>query len=191
MPPTQSESDRQQPDQNRAAVDSANPNPSDQEKIKDWTPAELAKYVLDLLERNPNIFLEYLKVDQLDVVKKINIQDGAGQDYNQITVGRYGGPDFSNSWANEAGYNSAGFYRDPYGYVHLNGMVTGGADGTSPFRLPPGYRPENKEAHVVQSLSGATYKTGWVEIDTDGTVTFKNVNGRVGMDGVRFRAKGF
>lgn len=78
-------------------------------------------------------------------------------------VGAPGEPGFlSPSWANYgSGYNTAGFYRDSMGRVHLKGLVkwapsepgwvlAGGDCGTAAlFRLPAGYRPAATELHSV------------------------------------------
>lgn len=175
-------------------ITDANPNPSEQETIGDWTQAELSKYVLDLLERNPNIFLEFLKVEKLEVTESLVVQSQAGQEYNIYSVGRSGGVPFENSWGNFGGdYNPASYYRDTFGYVHLQGVVSGGSTGTVCFTLPPAYRPENKEAHTVISYDsgGPTYQATLAEIGENGQVTLFNAVGRTHLDDIQFRAKGF
>jgi hypothetical protein len=64
-------------------------------------------------------------------------------------------------WTNyDTGHNSAAFYRDPYGRVHLKGLVrVGGLDGNAEmlddiFQLPAGYRPA-KEIEFATSSEGA------------------------------------
>jgi hypothetical protein len=57
-------------------------------------------------------------------------------------VGAPGEPGFQNNWNNTTGGPSqtAAFFKDHEGIVHLRGYV---AEGTAPiiFKLPPGYRP--------------------------------------------------
>jgi hypothetical protein len=58
-------------------------------------------------------------------------------------VGAAGEPAFDVDWTNVlAGFQPAGFYKDPFGTVHLQGDVqrTTGTDATI-FRLPAGYCP--------------------------------------------------
>jgi hypothetical protein len=58
-------------------------------------------------------------------------------------VGTAGQPQFDADWTNVGGgFQPAGFYKDPFGTVHLQGDVhrTTGSDATI-FQLPPGYCP--------------------------------------------------
>ena len=56
-------------------------------------------------------------------------------------VGAPGEPSFLNSWKNTGvGLETAAFYKDHGGVVHLKGDVTGGTQD-SIFQLPGGYRP--------------------------------------------------
>jgi hypothetical protein len=55
-------------------------------------------------------------------------------------------PSFVNGWASYgAGYNPAGYLIDANGFVHLRGILTGGAAGSNVFTLPAGYRPQYVE----------------------------------------------
>jgi hypothetical protein len=67
-----------------------------------------------------------------------------------------GEPPFVNGWANEDPTDvSAGFYRDPYGIVHIQGAVqraTG--SGGEIFFLPPAYRPGKNAIVGVWCNSG-------------------------------------
>jgi hypothetical protein len=60
-------------------------------------------------------------------------------------LGAPGEPAFENSWANipaegPLSFDSAAFYKDQEGIVHLRGIVKGGTSSII-FHLPPGYRP--------------------------------------------------
>jgi hypothetical protein len=61
-------------------------------------------------------------------------------------IGTEDNPDFEANWANYttiSAHNTAAFFKDPFGMVHIKGLVThtvGGA-ATSVFYLPEGYRP--------------------------------------------------
>lgn len=60
------------------------------------------------------------------------------------TVGAAGEPAFLNNWVNYDGgvtYQTAAFYRDPQGIVHLKGLIKNGTLGAPVFVLPVGYRP--------------------------------------------------
>ena len=49
------------------------------------------------------------------------------------------------AWANyQDGYTRMSFFRDSFGIVHLNGLVTGGTMQCAVFQLPPGYRPAER-----------------------------------------------
>ncbi len=95
---------------------------------------------------------------------------------------------FQNGWVNYGGsYNSAGFYRDRQGVVHLRGLVRSGATGNNAtiFNLPAGYRPPGRELRVVQTADAV----GRVDIETNGRVIPYSVNnGWVSLDGISFRS---
>jgi hypothetical protein len=91
-----------------------------------------------------------------------------------------------------------GFHIDPNGYVHMRGLVTGGAEGDPIMQLPVGYRPE-----ALTSLLALCFGPGAARIDvaasaeddptSGGTVTLVSVYapaglGYVSLDGLRFRA---
>jgi hypothetical protein len=56
-------------------------------------------------------------------------------------VGGTGEPGFENAWVNYGPCcNTAGFYKDRFGLIHLKGLVKTGAIGSTIFTLPAGYR---------------------------------------------------
>lgn len=59
-------------------------------------------------------------------------------------IGAAGQPAFTGTWVNfGAPYQSAGFYKDELGLVHIRGVVkTGAAPPSAVFTLPAGYRPD-------------------------------------------------
>src|SRR5262245_61371447 len=72
-------------------------------------------------------------------------------------IGAPGQPDFHGGAINEPPSPPAGFYRDAFGIVHLEGQVKAGTSSVL-FVLPPGYRPasgvvqffeQTKEAGVL------------------------------------------
>ena len=57
-------------------------------------------------------------------------------------VGAMGQPAFQGAWVNvDPSGPTAAFYRDPFGIVHLKGLIEDGGNGTTAFTLPAGYRP--------------------------------------------------
>ncbi len=125
-------------------------------------------------------------------------------------VGTAGEPQFGDggegdclwsNWDNGGNHNSAAFYKDQFGVVHLKGLVKA-TDGSTAlcdavegdltiFQLPAGYRPARREVHVAISNE----QLGRVDIDLDGTVsagvgtpnTVANAKGWLSLDGITFR----
>lgn len=89
--------------------------------------------------------------------------------------------------------NTAAFYRDPLGRVHLKGLVGCDGGGTV-FILPAGYRPAKTEQHAtVRTASSAADALVRVEVLATGAVNAypsTAVGGAVyvSLDGVTFRA---
>jgi hypothetical protein len=99
-------------------------------------------------------------------------------------------------WGSVGPYtNSAGFYKDPWGVVHLRGFLrcTGPECNNlqSFFQLPAGYRPQLREIHAtIGSENGFSTDSLTISIDNDGTV-YRNTtigNNWVTLDGISFRA---
>lgn len=83
-------------------------------------------------------------------------------------------PTLLNSWANYGStYATAGYLKDPLGFVHLKGAIQTGASGTSAFTLPAGYRPGgDAQFPIVIVGAGATNSLGVVYIPaSSGSVT--------------------
>jgi hypothetical protein len=103
-------------------------------------------------------------------------------------------PTFQNGWVNyDNVYNSAGYFKDSLGIVHLRGLVRNGTSNTTIFILPAGYRPSNRELLTVQTYTTATgtanNTTGRVDILTDGQVLIVfGSNGWLSLDGLTFRS---
>jgi len=135
-------------------------------------------------------------------------------------VGTTGAPPFGNGgqgdciWSNEASadFNPAGFYKDPFGVVHLTGVVQSGNGSSGDmqcgpsdnedsiiFRLPTAYRPP----HVVDFATGSGIPVAVVGVQdlTVDTTTYPagsvfvvvgapHQNTGEPLDGVQFRAAG-
>jgi hypothetical protein len=99
-----------------------------------------------------------------------------------------------NSWAADGtfGSNSPGFYKDLQGTVHLQGAVQGGADGSTAFVLPSGFRPTGS-LYISTYTYGGT--VGYLYIKTDGSVSPNTPPGTTGkatqyttLENITFRA---
>jgi len=94
-------------------------------------------------------------------------------------------PTFQNGWVNFGGpYNSAGYFKDSLGIVHLRGLVKSGSDTI--FTLPTGYRPPKRELQAVQTNPNTI---GRIDILADGQVLmYAGSNSWISLDGITFRA---
>jgi hypothetical protein len=99
---------------------------------------------------------------------------------------------FSNGWVNydTSVFFPAGYYLDPFGYVHLRGLVKNGTASATMFTLPAGHRP-SKAIGFGQSAStsAGAYTIGDVRVQADGTVLVQTVGGAnawVFLDGIVF-----
>ncbi len=82
-------------------------------------------------------------------------------------VGAGGEPAFENSWVNYGGvWDTAAFYKDAAGIVHIKGFVKSGTIGQSVFTLPVGYRP--KQGLIFPVI--ANDAIGVLVIEEDGRV---------------------
>jgi hypothetical protein len=106
-------------------------------------------------------------------------------------VGAAGQPPFDVDWTNVgSGFQPAGFYKDPFGTVHLQGDVkrTAGTDATI-FQLPTGYCPAGGIEDFPAYGDGGTAAGVAVRpapdcevVLVDGTTTF------IGLGAISFRA---
>lgn len=108
-----------------------------------------------------------------------------------ITQDSWQTPALLNSWVNYGGgYNSAGYFRDKNGIVHLQGLVKSGtAANAIIFILPAGYRPSAHELQTSFSAAGACR----IDIDANGNIwAFTNGSTSwLSLDGITFRASGY
>jgi hypothetical protein len=107
-------------------------------------------------------------------------------------LGSAGQPAFQNSWSDfGATTATAAFYRDPFGIVHLKGLVAGGTTPSAIFTLPAGYAPPQDSYFVVMTCGGY----GDILIKGSNTSSGGEVRSRttpsnacLSLDGVSFRA---
>lgn len=138
--------------------------------IGNWSATQLIKTLRDYLEQNPVSYLQKLRVEQLQVESLLNLKPTSIAlltDTSWKVVGAQGAPAFTNSWVAFGGSSGApGFWKDPFGFVHLKGVTKSGVVGSAAWTMPPGYRPVEKQELATIS-NGAI---GLVVINTDGTV---------------------
>jgi hypothetical protein len=94
-------------------------------------------------------------------------------------------PTFQNSWANYGEWETAGYYKDKEGVVHLKGLVTGGTVGAIIFTLPAGYRPSAGK-HIATVAAGNACT---LQIMPDGTILTYSTCGNswITLDNISFR----
>lgn len=159
------------------------------DKIGDWTQTTLVKWVRDLFQNQPPDFLPLLKAEEIQVTKSITLGESITltREPTFRKVGATGQPAFTNAWVNyDSGWMPAGFWRDPFGMVHLRGLIKNGTVGSAAFTLPPGFRP-SAGAETFPSISNGAI--GRVDVSTDGTVTpaSPSNNAYVSLSGISFR----
>jgi hypothetical protein len=89
-------------------------------------------------------------------------------------------------YQNTNGLNPVAYARDPFGVVHLHGDAF--RCGNAPldiFRLPPGFRPANREIMIAAADGGSdpvnVFANGFVRPKSSMTITEEN------LDGLTFR----
>ena len=96
-------------------------------------------------------------------------------------------PTLLNLWVNEGGSNqTAGYYKDNFGVVHLQGILSTGTVGAAMFVLPLGYRPTLDEIYTVPS-NGA-YGQLIVQQSTGNVTLQVGSNVYASLSGINFRA---
>jgi len=78
-------------------------------------------------------------------------------------------PTFQNSWVNYTGlpgYQTASYWKDEFGVVHLAGVIASGSLGNAAFTLPAGFRPTAIENFPTSNAAAF----GTLEVRTDGSV---------------------
>jgi hypothetical protein len=105
-------------------------------------------------------------------------------------VGAAGEPAFQNNWRNNGGVEqTAAFMKDPFGFVHLRGLVVGGPPNTMAFTLPSGYWPSLNE--VFPLITSVAFHRGVLVVGTNGgtnPVALESGSVFVSLAGVTFYA---
>lgn len=161
-------------------------NPGD--TIANWNPSRLIKFIKQLFETDPPAFLPRANIQDLTVTGTLSINDQIKfiRDPNFHNIGATGEPAFTNSWVNfNALDNPASYWRDPFGIVHLRGLIKSGTLTTSAFTLPVGFRPLVQENFGTVSNSAFGYAT----VTNDGKVTPQAGSTTwFSLDGLTFKA---
>lgn len=92
-----------------------------------------------------------------------------------------------NGWSNAGGtFLDAGYYKDPWGRVYLQGKVSGGTNNTTVFTLPDGYRPKGEVRFSIEDGGSTAY----CKVSADGTVVVNSSSGTPAghLDHISFRA---
>lgn len=94
-------------------------------------------------------------------------------------------PTFTDGWLDYvgAGASPAGFYKDPWGRVHLRGLIDSGSVPGDIFTLPSGYRPDQIARFLV--ADNAAY--GRIQVLTSGIVHISAGTAPISLDGISFR----
>jgi hypothetical protein len=93
-----------------------------------------------------------------------------------------------NSWANFGGSQTpAGYWKDPFGIVHVRGLIYNGTGGNTAFTLPAGYRPAYN--HIFPAVYyTASAGLAHVDVSTSGTITPQITPGLwLSLDSISFR----
>jgi hypothetical protein len=139
-------------------------------KIGDWDESTLIRFLRDFQDQQPQTFFDKLRINQLQIETLMNLKPDRLilLTNNTFTnVGDPGAPVFKNAWVNfAAGEALAGYWRDPFGFVTLKGVIKTGTINTACFTLPPGYRPLEKQ--LVATISNGAI--GRLDVTTAGAV---------------------
>jgi hypothetical protein len=104
-------------------------------------------------------------------------------------VGEAGEPAFLNNWVNSdtVNFRPAGYFKDRFGVVHLQGMVEDGT-GSQIFQLPAGYT-SGKGQYFAASLPGNP-AVGEIVVSFNGTVSRNDAvlpSEAISLEGISFR----
>jgi hypothetical protein len=105
---------------------------------------------------------------------------------NRIEQESWKSVSFLNNWKNHSSstYNTAGYFKDSQGLVHLKGLIVGKGLNII-FRLEAGYRPSARELHCAI----ANNNIARIDVENNGNVRLvSGAHTDVSLDGITFRA---
>lgn len=95
-------------------------------------------------------------------------------------------PTLVNSWSNLGiGFDVAGYMKDSLGFVHLNGIITGGSYPSTAFTLPAGYRP----ALSLNLATSSNAAFGEIQVLNTGVITAAVGSSWISLSGLTFKAE--
>lgn len=158
-------------------------------KIGDWSTTQLVKFIKDILENQPPRNLPNVTVGNAQIHGELAIGGSVSFPGNPSfhLIGHEGEPAFENGWVNWGAPNfDAGYWKDPFGFVHLQGVIQSGTVGSAAFTLPPGLRPALTAGPFIVLSNGAA---GRVDVTADGAVTpiSPSSNAYVSLHGIYFK----
>ncbi|MEM5567676.1 hypothetical protein AAF695_02760 [Aerococcus viridans] len=96
-------------------------------------------------------------------------------------------PTLLNGWTNFGGvYESVGYMKDEFGFVHLKGMVKGGSVGQNIFFLPEGYQPLKSQYHAC--VSADIVRTLNIQANGGAFISTVASSNWVTLNGISFKA---
>lgn len=119
-------------------------------------------------------------IDDLDT--KVNSLDTSKANKTQSA---WVEPAMINNWVNfGSGWETFGYMKDEFGFVHIKGVIKGGAGSSSNFTLPVGFRPPlNKNFPIISNNLPSK-----CAIMSDGTIVLTGTNNTsVCFDGITFK----
>ena len=148
---------------------------------------------------NSSVMVDNLHAEYLDGKTSNDFAPKAVEAWRE--VGASNQPAFTNGWTNFGDdHSTAAFYKDPWGVVHLKGVVQGGTVAHNPsgsvFTLPCGYGPSKDEVHSVLSNDTAGRVSIFFGPCGSGQYSAQVVAAPpsnaawVSLDGITFRAAG-
>jgi hypothetical protein len=133
--------------------------------------------------------------DTLDSMDSSEFAPRAVEQWHQ--VGATNEPGFQNGWTNDGTFTTSttAFYKDPWGVVHLKGLVKNGTVGSAIFALPCGYGTSERQIHTTLSVNNVARVDIVPEECGDGrhsasVVPVTGSNAWISLDGITFRAAG-
>lgn len=150
------------------------------DKIGDWNVTMLTKWVTDWFRNHPLPPVEQLQINDLIVADSLVLPKNVSfEGYPVYTVGHVGAAQYENGWSFFGSpYTKAAYWKDPFDWVHLLGMIGGGVVGSPAFQLPPGFRPSSTPPPFAVVSNGAF---GRVDVGTNGTVTPQSPSSNVSV----------
>jgi hypothetical protein len=89
-------------------------------------------------------------------------------------------PNLINDWVQYGDiWETAAYYKDDFGIVHIKGMVKDGTLGSPAFVLPSGYRPSKSTFIAAVYFDGTSYGVGRIEIQSNGNVIPRTASNRL------------